>query len=200
MEYFRLRRIADDSEIFAAMLNMRERYPHLPVTGARVIGQDPNDSQRGFHIDAGSNDGIAPNMAVITEGGLGGMVSRVSPARSQVISILDPRFSAAVISTRTEDTGVVSGDIRLMRLGLVRMNHISAAAAIMPGDEIMTSHHSSIFPQGLFVGTVISIHTNPDGLTRHAIIQPSAQATPDAVLVITKDLCEIGGVEIWEDE
>jgi len=44
-----------------------------------------------------------------------------------------------------------------------------------------------MFPRGLRVGTVREIHTNPDGQTRHAIIEPAANLDNiDVVLVVTQ--------------
>jgi rod shape-determining protein MreC len=113
-------------------------------------------------------------MAILGDFGLLGKVQEVYPNFSKVITLIDHRFAVAVKNVRTEDLGVLKGDVRLMQQGLTRVDYINATAQIMPGDEIVTGPHSSIFPPGILVGTVISVEPNPDGLTRFAIVQPAA--------------------------
>jgi len=187
MENYRLQLAGEENAQLSALLYMNQRYESLPTMGARVIGTNPNDWYSRFFIDRGTNDGIKTNMAVIGDGGLLGVVRQVHPGRSQIVSIVDSEFSVAVMSARTGDIGIASGDIRLMQQGLLRMDRIEAAVQIMPGDEIRTSTHSSIFPSGILVGTVESIHPNPDGHTRHAIIKPAASLDNlEMVLVVTE--------------
>ncbi|MCL2049501.1 MAG: rod shape-determining protein MreC [Defluviitaleaceae bacterium] len=192
-ENFRLSLAAEENAMLNAALNMHNRYAHLSTMGARVIGQDPSDRFRSFHIDRGANDGVQMSMAIIADGGLAGVVRYVNPTRAQFVSVLDSRFAAHVVSPRTEDVGTARGDTRLMSQGLLRMEHIEASAQIIPGDQILTSSSSSIFPAGLLVGEVVSVHTNPDGLTRYAIIKPAANvAELDVVLVVTEGFGEVG--------
>jgi len=187
IENYRLQRADDENNRLSALLNMSQRYAQLPIMGARIIGQNPNNAYSRFFIDRGTNDYVDRNMAVLGDGGLLGVIRQVHPNRAQFFSIIDGDFSAAVMSERTEDIGTVRGDMRLMQQGLIRMDHIAAAAQIMPGDEIITSPHSSIFPPGLLVGTVQSIHSNPDGLTRHAIVVPAASVENlEMVLIVTE--------------
>ena len=185
-ENHRLSLAAEENAMLYAALNIHQQYSHLPTIGARVIGQDPNDWYRSYHIDRGANDGIEIYMAIIADGGLAGVVRSVSPTRSQFVSVLDSRFAAYVISPRTEDTGIARGETSLMQQGFMRVD-LEATAQIMPGDEILTSASSSIFPAGLLVGEVVSVHTNPDGLTSYAIVAPSANLDNlEMVLVINE--------------
>ncbi|MCL1786738.1 MAG: rod shape-determining protein MreC [Defluviitaleaceae bacterium] len=186
IENDRLQLAGDENATLNALFDMRQRYGHLPTIGARVIGHSPNDWHRRFFLDRGTEDGVAGNMAVIGDGGLLGVVRQVDAGRSQFVSIIDSEFSVAVMTARTGDIGMVSGDIRLMQQGLIRMERIEAAAQIIPGDEIRTSTHSSIFPPGILVGVIESIHPNPDGHTRHAIVRPAVVLDNiEMVLIVT---------------
>jgi len=169
------------------ILGMRQRYPHLPMIGARIIGQNPNDWQASFMIDIGENDGIFPYMTVLGDGGVLGVIRETGPNHALVVSIMDNSFAAAARNSRTEDPGTVSGDLDLSNDGLMRMSHILGMARFMPGDEIITSDHGTVFPPGLHVGFVESIHPNPEGLTQYAIIRPSVNLNRvDMVLVINQ--------------
>jgi len=186
LEIDRLHFAGEENARLSAMLGMSQRYEELPTVGARVIGTVPNDWNRRYFIGLGANDGIKNNMAVIGDGGLLGVTRRVHSGRATVVTVVDSEFSVAVMSTRTGDIGMARGDIRLMQQGLMRMERIDATAQIMPGDEIRTSTHSSIFPPGILVGTVVDIHSNPDGHTRYAIIRPAVNLDNiEMVLVVT---------------
>jgi len=188
MDNFILMQAYAENEELSELLNMQQRYTELPRLGARVIAHDPNDWHSSFHIDRGTRDNVTNHMPVMGGGALLGSISQVNPRSARVVTILDHRFSAAVMSSRTGDIGNITGDVALMQQGLTRMNNIGMTAQIMPGDEIVTSPHSMIFPPGLLVGTVVSVHPNPadNGLTRYAIIQPAANLdNVGMVLVIT---------------
>ena len=177
VEINRLQLAGEENARLSALLEINQRYAQLATIGARVIGTSPNDWHHRFFLDRGTNHGIANNMAVLGDGGLAGVVRRVQPTSSQFVSVIDPDFSAAVMSNRTGDIGEIRNDIRLMQQGLMRMDRIVATAQIIAGDEIVTSTHSSIFEPGIVVGTVVGVYPNPDGHTRHAIIRPAAYLT-----------------------
>ncbi|MCL1863337.1 MAG: rod shape-determining protein MreC [Defluviitaleaceae bacterium] len=185
----RLSLAAEENAILSDALNMHRRYAHLPTMGARVIAADPSDWHRSFTIDRGTSDGIAVNMPIIANGGLVGITRYTTPLSARFVSVLDYRFVTRVISPRTEDIGTARGDPTLMHQGLMRIDHLEATAQIIPGDEIVTSPCSYLFPSGLRLGEVISVHTTPDGLARYAIIRPTADiSNMEVVLVITEGM------------
>ena len=192
-ENARMEALYEDNVRLREIANMRERYPHLEMIGARIIGQNPNDWQELFHVDRGSNDGIQPYMVVLGDGGVLGIVREVGPSHALVASIMDNSFQAAASNTRTEDVGIVVGDLDLRQDRHMRMRFIENTARFMPGDEIRTSPHGGVFPPGLLVGTVVSIHPSPDRLTLYAIIQPAVNLDRvDMVLIVNQMFGEEG--------
>jgi len=187
-ENARLHLLDEESIHLHSLFNMRQRYPQLPMEGARIIGQNPNDWQSRFTIDKGANHGITTNMIVLGEdGGVLGRIGQVGANHSQVITIMDSSFASAARNTRTEDVGTVQGNLELANDGLIRMDHILATARFMEGDEIITSAHGAFFPPGLSIGTVVSVHGIPGGLAQYAIIQPTASlGRIDFVLIVTQ--------------
>jgi rod shape-determining protein MreC len=184
----RLRLADEENKELSALLKIAQRYAELPTEGAGIIGHDPNNWNDSFSINKGGNHGLRRNMAVLGDFGLLGRIEEVYPNYSKMITLIDHRFAVAVKNSRTEDIGVLKGDVRLMQRGLTRMDYISGAEAqIMPGDEIVTSAHGSLFPPGILVGTVLSVEPNPDGLTMFAIVQPAATLSRiETVLVVTR--------------
>ena len=187
IENQRLRLAGDENQRLSELLYIRQRYAELPMIGAIIIAHDPNVWYSSFNIDRGSNDGLAPNMAVLGPGGLVGRIHRVYPNYSKVLSLIDDRFAAAVQSTRTDDWWVVKGDSRLMQQGLVRMDYIDSNAHIMAGDEVFTSINSTIFPPGIRVGTIMDVQPTPNGLAQYAIVRPFANVRNlEHVLVVNQ--------------
>ena len=182
----RLEAVHEEYFVLLERLRMRERYPELSIVGARMIGQNPNDWQPRFMVNIGERAGIAPNMVVLGDGGVLGVVRETGPNYALIVSIMDNDFAAAARNSRTEDVGVVIGDLDLRHDGLMRMRYIEASARFMPGDEIVTSDHGAFFPPGLLIGTVVSVHPGPEGgLIQYAIIQPAANLDRvDIVLIV----------------
>ena len=182
LENSRLIMQVEETEMLYALLNMQNRYMNLPSVGVRVIGRDPNFATSSFHIDKGIESGIEENMAVFADGGLVGVVRDVQYGRSVAVTLFDGRFAAAGMCIRTGDFGIVRGERPLLR-----MEHIDPDSEISPGDEIVTSLYSAVFPQGLSIGTVESVYLSRDGLSRYAFIVPAADVYGfDMALVITE--------------
>jgi len=186
-ENARMAALYEENIRLRTVVSMRERYPQLPMIGARIIGQNPNDWQSSFNIDVGENDGVFPYMVVLGDGGVLGVIHETGPNHALVVSVMDNNFAAASRNARTEDLGTVNGDLDLRNDGLMRMRHLTDSARFMPGDEITTSAHGVVFPQGLHVGTVVSVHPSPEGLASYAIVRPSVNLDRiDIVLVVTQ--------------
>jgi rod shape-determining protein MreC len=167
------------------LLDMQQRFPQLQTVGARVIAQNQNDWRSRFSIEVGSRDGIAENMPVLFGYAVKGIVRSVGLRHAEVLTIFDSEFFVSVYSVRAETEGVVRGDIRLAHEGLLRMDLIAITSNITEGDLLVTSAYSPLFPPGLPVGEVVSVHPNPDGLTQHAIVRPAAGTSrPHMVLVV----------------
>jgi len=185
----RLPHLEEENLRLNLLLEMDQRYPHLTVVGAHMIGQNPNNWDSSFIINKGSNHGIYPNMVVLGFGGVLGRIDDVGDNHARVVSVRDNRFAAAAVNARTEDVGTVRGNLVLGQDGLMRMDYIIATASFMVDDRIYTSDHGAFFPPGLFLGTVISVHPSPGGggLTQYAIIQPAVDLDRvDFVLIVNQ--------------
>jgi rod shape-determining protein MreC len=140
-----------------ALLAFREQYVDKTVA-AQVIGTSGSEQSRVLYLDKGSKDGIKPDMAVITPGGIVGKVVQVYPDTSQVQPIND-QFSgvgAALKSSRLQ------GILRGSSTGALTLQYIMSDEKVEPGEEVMTSGGDRIFPKGLPVGKVVSVEPGKD--------------------------------------
>lgn len=154
------------------LYELDKRYADYPKTGARVIGKDPGNWYEVFIIDKGFKDDIRVNMVVMAGSGLVGRITEVGPNYSKVRSIIDDSSSVSSKILRTSDLCTVSGDKKLGDDGLCMIEYIETDVNIVEGDEIVTSHLGDIFPPGILIGVVKSIETNPNKLTKTAVLQP----------------------------
>lgn len=108
-------------------------------------------------LDKGSADGIEPRSAVISmeEGaeGLAGVVVEVSENAAKVLLVRDEDFSAAVYLERGKEEGLLTG----VGMRPVKLKYIPLLSSVQPGDKVFTAASSSIFPEGILVGTVSSV-------------------------------------------
>ena len=113
-------------------------------------------------IDKGSNDGVAPEMGVVSGTGVVGIVSKVTPRHALVMSILNSHSSISCRLRGTEYFGYLKwkGGTPLKAY----MDDVPRHAHIKKGDVVETSGFSAVFPAGIFLGKVAEIKNSSDGL------------------------------------
>jgi rod shape-determining protein MreC len=111
-------------------------------------------------INKGSDDGIHSDMGVISINGLAGIVMTVNAKYSLVISLLNTNQKISAKIKNTNYFGALlwkGGDSRYAFLEELPTHSIFKA-----GDTIVTSGYSTIFPQGIMIGTVDSFDKQHD--------------------------------------
>lgn len=146
------------------------------ITGS-VIARNPDRWVDQIIIDRGSTHGLIKGMSVMSNNGLIGRVSEVSPTSSKVTLLTAPEESAVLTSAEVvlEDT-VVFGVIEAYdttRKQLV-MEQIISTEEINPGDQIITSGLGGVVPRGLVVGEVSEVTLDRHGLGQRVYIEPAA--------------------------
>ncbi len=158
---------------------------------ARVLGQDPSPLRRSLTIDAGREDGIAPDQVVIAQGGIVGRVLQAGPGRSQVLLITDLDSAVDVVAARTRARGILVGLRREMGLKrerwMTQAEYVSGSEEILAGDLLLTSGQDGVFPKGYPVGVVEKVEKDASGLFWKAEVQPYAELQKlEEVLVLTE--------------
>lgn len=164
-----------------------ELYADYEKVGARVTANDSGNWFHSFIIDKGSKDGIAVDMNVISGNGLVGIVTEVGPNWSRVRSIIDDASSVSALVLSTSDTCIVNGDLTLMQDGRIRFEMLpNNGTEIEEGEQVVTSHISNKYLQGILIGYISEIHVDSNNLTRSGYIIPKADFEHlREVLVIT---------------
>ena len=139
-------------------------------------------------INKGSNVDVAVGDCVVDAyGNLVGVISEVGLNYSVLSTVIDPSTEIGGRIPRTDDNAVLEGDFTLMREGRLKLSYLPENSQLISGDQITTSGLGDIYPSGLVVGTVESIHTEADGLTRYAVVTPAADLDDLRYVFVIKD-------------
>jgi len=139
-------------EIFFRNVNdtvYNQRYFYTP---AKVVNNSVNKKHNYITLNKGEKQGIKPEMAVVSDGSIVGVVKGVSQNFATVISLLNLDFK---ISAKVKKNGyfgslIWNGD----NYNTAILNEIPLHADIQVGDTIITSGFSSIYPEGILIGYI----------------------------------------------
>lgn len=175
-------------EELRSLFALSQQYVNYTKIGARVISSGSGNWYENFVINKGSDDGIAVNMNVLAGDGLVGIVTEVGHNFARVQSIISDDSSVSAMSASAADTCVVKGNSESARRdGVIDVTYISKDAAMVDGEELVTSNISSKYLPGLKIGTVSGIEMDSSNLTKSAKLTPVVDFQHvDEVLVITQ--------------
>lgn len=174
------------NEFYKNYLGIKESNPDFIFSEASVIARDAEDPYGGFVINRGSLHDIALYDPVITDAGLVGYISEVGLTTSKVTTILSHELTVGAIDNRSRDSGIVSGALSLAGDGMCRMSNLSRSCNVAIGDYIITSGEG-VFPDGLLIGIIEEIGSDPYNTTIYADIKPFSDISElREVMVITE--------------
>lgn len=147
------RRLEQENAIYRSLLNLRAELRPTFVT-ARVIGDTGGPFVRTLLINTGTRDGVRAGQAAVSAGGLVGRVVEAGERSARVLLLTDLNSRVPVVLETTRYRAVLSGD----NTPLPRLSFLPANAHAEVGDRLVTSGHGGVFPPGLPVGVVASVH------------------------------------------
>lgn len=108
---------------------------------------------------AGENLGITPDMGVVSQNGIVGIVKKVSPHFSVVMSILHSQSNISCLIKRNSSNGMLTWDMGNPKI--MHLESIPKHKTVLVGDTVITSGYSTIFPKGIMVGKVKTVVLEP---------------------------------------
>lgn len=154
---------------------------------AKVVANSVRKKNNFLTINVGSEDGVEPEMGVVSGTGVVGIVSKVTGHYALVMSVLNSNSS---ISCRLRGTGYFGymkwhGGNPLQ----ASMDDVPRHARVRVGDVVETSGFSNVFPAGIFLGKVAQVHDSSDGMAYTLEIQMSTDLScVENVCVIRNDM------------
>lgn len=179
--------VVAENDRLRALLDFKSSHNQYQLLAGSVISRDYGTWTNTMIIDVGSGEGVEKNMPVITPAGVVGFISDVYPHSSRVQLMTDPRTSIGAIVQRPESrvSSVVRGNGNVPTEP--QFVNIAKDADILEGDTLVTSGFGSIYPKGLYIGTIVSIHQNENDFVKYAVIRPGVDFSKlEEVFVILK--------------
>jgi len=122
---------------------------------AEMIRADFNRTKNYMTIDKGSEDGLYPEMAVCTGENVVGVIQHVSKHYATVLPLINTNFRLSAKVKKNGYYGSLQWDGDDYRYSY--LNDIPFHVDVVPGDTIVTSGFSYIFPEGKLIGFVESV-------------------------------------------
>jgi rod shape-determining protein MreC len=149
---------ADSARKASAVLRNLVDYETLP---AKVISNSKGGSNSYIVIDRGQRHGVRGDMGVVSGNGVVGVVYLAGEEYSLVIPVMNNKSNISCRIQGQRYFGYLTWDGKDSRHAYV--DDIPRHAHVEKGLTIETSGHSSVFPPGIFVGTIETVENSADG-------------------------------------
>jgi rod shape-determining protein MreC len=140
------------SRVLRGMINLNPSAPPILRTEP-IIAQPGGLYVRSVLIGGGAHDGLGKGQAAMAGVGLAGRITEIGAWSARVLLITDLNSRIPVILEGTRTHAILAGD----NSPNPYLMYLPKAAAISPGDRLVTAGHDGVFPTGLPVGKVASI-------------------------------------------
>jgi rod shape-determining protein MreC len=140
-----------DSISITKLEKTKDNQPY-DIVVSKVIHNSYNVHENYLTLNSGALQGVEPDMGVINNLGLVGIIDNTSPRYSTVISILNvkSRINAKIKKSNHFGSLIWNGK----STGFVQLIDVPRLAAIRKGDTIVTGGQSVIFPENINIGTI----------------------------------------------
>ena len=162
-------------EAYEKFLGVKEKNPDFQFVAGTVIGRDAADVFGSFVLNCGSADGVAVGDPVISGEYLIGIVNETSPTSCTVLSVCDPKFSAAAYEIRTGEAGYTQTTTKLGVQGVLKLSGLERDTAVAEGGIVCTSGVCGVFPRGLIIGTVTTVQKEEGDISYYAEVKPEIE-------------------------
>lgn len=175
---------AAENQRLRELLGYKNAAVQFDLVVARVIGRESATWTRMIVIDRGTRDGVEKNMAVVTSRGLVGVVTEAGPISSKVEMILDTRAAVGALVQRSRVAGIIEGSPD--NASQPRMVNIPRNEDVQEGDIVVTSGFGGVYPKGIMVGKIESVHNDSGGLLKYAVLEPAVdfQRLEDVAVIV----------------
>ena len=128
---------------------------HYKYFEAKIISNSFQKRNNYLILSKGKGQGVYPEMGVVTQNGVLGVVNSVSENFSSVISILHSKSAIDAKLLKTGYTGTITWNGKNYRIG--QLENIPSHVDVNQGDTVVTSGYSSLYPEGILVGVVSKV-------------------------------------------
>ena len=160
-----------------------DEFTNYKTVPAYIIDSDLSNFSEMVIINAGKNEGVRENMAVVCAEGVIGHVISATDKTAKVQLIIDSSSSISAMMSISRDNLIVKGE--LGEKNKLKATYIGADSNLVLNDEVETSGLGGIYPKGLRIGRLIEIVESSNLTERYAIVEPAVDFSKlETVLVI----------------
>src|SRR5690554_5370889 len=134
--------------------------PKFRYVAATVINNNYSKTKNHITLDMGRSDSLTADMGVVSTRGIVGIVSNISENYATVQSILNTNSRINAQLKKSNHFGTLIWNTK--DPNVVQLIDIPRLAEIKTGDTIITGGRSTIFPEGIPIGTVRDFNLDLD--------------------------------------
>lgn len=146
-----------NSKIDSTIIDKINFYQKFNYVSAKVINNEYRKNNNYLTVNKGSSHGIASDLGVINSKGIIGIIRSVSNKYATVLSVLNVNYQINVKLLNSDHFGSLSWDNKDYKT--VQLLYLPIQASIKTGDTVLTGGKSTIFPEGIPVGTIKDFKT-----------------------------------------
>ena len=182
-----------DNEKMKEALKLQDTLNEYSLINATVIARNPDTWRDIVTINKGANDGLTPQMSVMSDNGLVGKVLDVNPTSARVALLSNSdntlvRVAAMIQGEKESIYGTLTGFDH--EKNILIMSQIQATQEIKVGDKVVTSGLGGISPSSLYIGTVEEVAMDRFGLYKEVRIKPAADTNDVRYVTVVKRASE----------
>ena len=182
-----------DNEKMKEALKLQDTLNDYTLINATVIARNPDTWRDIVTINKGSNDGLTPQMSVMSDNGLVGKVLDVNPTSARVALLSNNdntlvRVAAMIQGEKESIYGTLTGFDH--EKNILIMSQIQATQEIKVGDKVVTSGLGGVSPSSLYIGTVEEVAMDRFGLYKEVRIKPAADINDVRYVTVVKRTSE----------
>lgn len=150
------------------IMNLKNTYTNYDLEYATVSVRNKSYWLDNLIIDKGKKEGIKKDMAVITDSGLIGIISKVYRNSSEVRLITTSnnknKITAYIETGGGDFVGYIDSFSKDKKELIIK--DIDKDSNIKAGDKVMTSGMNLVFPKGIYIGKVKDIKDDENNLSK----------------------------------
>ena len=182
-----------DNEKMKEALKLQDTLNDYTLINATGIARNPDTWRDIVTINKGANDGLTPQMSVMSDNGLVGKVLDVNPTSARVALLSNNdntlvRVAAMIQGEKESIYGTLTGFDH--EKNILIMSQIQATQEIKVGDKVVTSGLGGVSPSSLYIGTVEEVAMDRFGLYKEVRIKPAADTNDVRYVTVVKRTSE----------
>ncbi|NLB19645.1 MAG: rod shape-determining protein MreC [Clostridium sp.] len=156
------------------MFEISERSEQYTYQGANVIGNVGGGILTSYLIDIGEDHGLLPGMAIMTEQGIVGQITKTAKTWSTVETLSSENISIHVTTAEEhKNSGILKGYTGQGQKQMAMISYLPVDSTIKEGDQVITSGLGGFYPPDIYVGTVTKVNEDKGNLMKTAIVEPA---------------------------